>query len=283
MSISTQCLECKYYTGLCTCKAFPEKIPQEIFNGTFNHVNEYPGDNGIRFEKESNISKSEKTVKVKAHKTKKGFVKAHERKVKIVSEKEPEINFGDLVTKITNYEANIKAKPNGKQIIENLKEYTAWDFLYINEYMKSGRIISTSEGTYKESKIKEKIDNISRFIKGGPKMKGIVYRGMKFSKSGKEPIQKFNKFVNSIEVSDSFMFKQFTSTTIDKDVAMDFSMDKQNYGILFEIKSKNGVYLNGLSLMPDENEVLFDKETKFEILSIDRSNPQCVKIIMEEI
>ena len=50
MTISTQCLDCKHYTGLSTCNAFPEKIPQEIFDGTVEHVIPYPGDGGIMFE-----------------------------------------------------------------------------------------------------------------------------------------------------------------------------------------------------------------------------------------
>lgn len=59
MSISMQCLDCKHYTGLSTCDAFPDKIPQEIFDGTFDHTNEYPGDGGIRFEniERSSVSK----------------------------------------------------------------------------------------------------------------------------------------------------------------------------------------------------------------------------------
>lgn len=50
MSSSTQCLDCRHYTGLATCDAFPDKIPQEIINGTIDHTKPYPGDGGITFE-----------------------------------------------------------------------------------------------------------------------------------------------------------------------------------------------------------------------------------------
>lgn len=50
MTISTQCLDCKYYTGLITCEAYPDRIPQEIFDGTVDHTVPYPGDGGITFE-----------------------------------------------------------------------------------------------------------------------------------------------------------------------------------------------------------------------------------------
>lgn len=34
-----------------TCKAFPQGIPSEIWNGQNPHTTPYPGDNNIQFEK----------------------------------------------------------------------------------------------------------------------------------------------------------------------------------------------------------------------------------------
>lgn len=52
MSQSFQCVSCKHYTGLWTCKAFPspDRIPAEIATGHFDHSEPYPGDHGIRYE-----------------------------------------------------------------------------------------------------------------------------------------------------------------------------------------------------------------------------------------
>lgn len=47
---SAQCLYCKHYKMQKTCEAFPKEIPQEIFDGSFDHSNPYEGDNDIRFE-----------------------------------------------------------------------------------------------------------------------------------------------------------------------------------------------------------------------------------------
>ena len=48
--LSTQCLDCKNYLGVLTCKAFPDGIPAVISSGEFDHSKPYPGDNEIRFE-----------------------------------------------------------------------------------------------------------------------------------------------------------------------------------------------------------------------------------------
>ena len=84
MTISTQCLECKHYIAFSTCEAYPDKIPQDIFDGTVEHTEPYPGDNGIMFEARENveITKGEKKVHVKGHSTKKVYVKEHYRTVK---------------------------------------------------------------------------------------------------------------------------------------------------------------------------------------------------------
>lgn len=50
MTSSTQCLDCERYTGLSTCDAYPNKIPQEIFDGRVDHTKPYDGDGGITFE-----------------------------------------------------------------------------------------------------------------------------------------------------------------------------------------------------------------------------------------
>ena len=50
---SNQCLECKHYEGQHACKAYPVKIPDEIFTGLHDHIEPYAKDGGIRFEPKS--------------------------------------------------------------------------------------------------------------------------------------------------------------------------------------------------------------------------------------
>jgi hypothetical protein len=49
-----QCLSCRHYVqdinSRNICTAFPSGLPPEIFTGDHDHLEPYPGDNGIRFE-----------------------------------------------------------------------------------------------------------------------------------------------------------------------------------------------------------------------------------------
>lgn len=53
---SPTCIGCKHIKGAGriehTCKAFPKRIPDEIWEGRNNHRKPYRGDGGIRFERE---------------------------------------------------------------------------------------------------------------------------------------------------------------------------------------------------------------------------------------
>lgn len=44
------CVFCRRYQNGRICDAFPDGIPEEIFDFYYNHVNPYTGDGGIRFE-----------------------------------------------------------------------------------------------------------------------------------------------------------------------------------------------------------------------------------------
>lgn len=47
----------QYDTGKMQCHAFPDRIPDEIWNLEYDHREAYPNDNGIQFEKEDDYSK----------------------------------------------------------------------------------------------------------------------------------------------------------------------------------------------------------------------------------
>jgi hypothetical protein len=44
------CVDCKHYLRKGRCRAFPERIPDEIWYRRHLHTESFPGDHGIRFE-----------------------------------------------------------------------------------------------------------------------------------------------------------------------------------------------------------------------------------------
>jgi len=196
-----------------------------------------------------------------------------EKKLKVEEKPKPEkiekVDTKDLSDRMGFYHSGLKFHPDGEEIINSINDYTDVDYVSINSYLrdeKSG-----------DAEVDKKISHISTFLKNAPKMEGVVYRGMSFGndESG------FNKFLNECAKDKSVMLKSFTSTSTDKVAIGEFK--KGDHSITLEIKSKSGVFLDGLSEVPEENEVLFDKKSNFRISEVDRSGyPEHVRITMEE-
>jgi hypothetical protein len=183
--------------------------------------------------------------------------------------KEKEKSMKILKDEIESFIPKLKSKENGQKMLDSLQDYTVGSYFGINAYIRRG-----DSG---EKNMDEEIKNISDLLQSAPKMTGTVYRGMKFDSN-----EDCNKFISELENNKIFKCEAFTSTTMDKERAMGHARSKYN-NLLFEIKSKSGVFLNGMSEFPNETEVLLDKGSKFKILNIDKSNPKNIKITMEEI
>jgi len=46
----SQCIACKHWVRGGVCQAFPQGVPDAILTNEHDHREQYPGDNGIRFE-----------------------------------------------------------------------------------------------------------------------------------------------------------------------------------------------------------------------------------------
>ena len=95
-----------------------------------------------------------------------------------------------------------------------------------------------------------------------PNYRNNVYRGLKFDNT-----KDYNDFINSLEVGQTTSRATFTSTSVDREVALSFAT-ADDYGALLKIKSKEGKWLNGLSDIVDEEEVLFKTDSLFEVKKI---------------
>ena len=192
--------------------------------------------------------------------------------------KEPaKIDKEDLTKRMGFYLSGLKFHPEGEKIISEVDEYTGVGYAYLNKYIRDDKIGNDAEAD-------EKIKYISTFLKNAPKMEGTVYRGMGFSKFKEDSTKQFNEFLSNLKEGESLELKPFTSTSVDPNIATKFATKGAAHSITFEIKSKSGVYLDGVSQLEDEGEVLFDKDSKFKIKKVDRSDyPAHVHVVLEEI
>lgn len=164
--------------------------------------------------------------------------------------------------------------------ITSVGNYTAKAYHDINNYLRGGVDMShLDEDDIMD--MNENIEFISDFIKEAPKVEGTVYRGMGWSSDIGDPQKQYDDFMSGVNVGEDISLKTFTSTSTSKDTATEFLDQKEN-PIVLQIQSKNGVFLNGASSLAYEREVLFDKNSKFIVKSVNKDD-NITHIILDEI
>lgn len=215
------------------------------------------------------LRKGEKVIHVKA--TPK--MRAHTRKIKTAAEADVEMD--EKLAALRNYK-EAAARTNewigqhsDRHIdVAETNNYTVEDYDVINTALRD----DFTDIELSDMMIGDQIKSISAFLTDAPKFDGLVYRGMGFNLDRESSANQYYEFIDDIMKSDVITLKPFTSTSQDKDKASEFigkSTGKQfgaPGGIFFEIKSKNGVALDGAAEFPVEKEVLFDKGTEFKVV-----------------
>lgn len=157
------------------------------------------------------------------------------------------------ISDLTLFGSNNKYVPTAEEK-EAVNDYSGSGYGPFNEYLRSGADISEAD--------KEKISELSRYLKNADKFDGTVYRGMGFDDSAH-----FDSFVKMVK-SKNHLFKDrgFMSSTKQEGLSNEFSFES-NYRVSLNIKSKTGVDVSALTNSPQEGEVIFDKGTRFEVES----------------
>ena len=144
---------------------------------------------------------------------------------------------------------------------EAMKEYTVGGYHNINSKLRV-------DGYDLLDNYQQKIFNrLDKFLTNAPVYENISYRGLSISKKDnyKKIIENFTKKNNIIST------KQFWSTSAKKDTALHFlSNSSDAIDIVFKIKGKKGVFINGLSEFSIEKEVLFNYKSKFKIVNVNK-------------
>lgn len=147
----------------------------------------------------------------------------------------------------------------GVKEVESVKGWTGTDYISIIRFQRGQ--IDKNSSHYKI--ISDKIDVLDKVLTKSPQYNGITYRGVSDC-----DIQYYKSWKNIGEVK---KFDNFTSTTLDPDVAEDFS-NSGNFDLLFTIRTKKGVNISGLSTKKHEYEILLDDKQQYKILNVEEIN-----------
>ena len=156
--------------------------------------------------------------------------------------------------------------------VTSINLYTRADayYLHINNYIRLNKI---ALGAKADGFNKENLTTITKVINNGldkipDKHKGIVYRGTTL------PKEVLDLYKQSFKSKTPVVEKGFLSTSSEKKFAF-------NGNHFFIIKSKTGTKIDKLSDLPNEKEVLFKTNKKFNILKIREKEEEDGKMITE--
>lgn len=184
---------------------------------------------------------------------------------KVLTEREAELAMDELREKLTPSQ------------LDSILSYTGDGYINVNKFMR-GKLDLTN---WSESQIKHltnQIKDIQDILNKAPVFNGKVYRGLAMSDSTWE------KLSPNFVPGKTLTLDGFTSTSTQLQKTEQFLKGFQKTrSVLFKIKSKTGVYIDGLSYHTAEKEVIFNDKTLFKVTKIDRSNRNFLQVFLEEI
>lgn len=143
----------------------------------------------------------------------------------------------------------------------SVTHYTEAGYIGLNKGMRAGKL-SPEDKVLADSLVKL-IDQA-----GAWKKPATVFRGLDASPQHSAAF--LRRMKSLIEKKGTWSEKIFTSTSLERKRALKFAtqQDGDHVRVLLEIKAKSGAYLNGLSSIPDEDEVLKKPGTRYRPLAM---------------
>jgi len=189
----------------------------------------------------------------------------------------------------TDYNEAVKAARKhmlqSDEYTEALQEYTANQYSPINTLQRTGTIDYISDLEKRKIVInnsKKLAEIMSEALSTSPKFEGLTYRGIGFG-ADKESVTLYNDLIKQAK-SGIFLDKGYFSTSAEQSVALAFmESGGGEFGIIYKIKGKSGVPIEGLAHIKNEKEVLFNKNSKFRVTNITKPASHVTEITLEEI
>lgn len=154
--------------------------------------------------------------------------------------------------------------------IQSLADYTDGGYIGINTDLRDGLA---------EGGILDEINNIDFAIQNTPGLPSDtkLFRGMKDAT--------YNEAFNNgdLSVGDVIFDEGFMSTSLNQSITQDVFSSDSDRGVLYEIlapEGTQGIFMEPVTFREGEQEWLLPRDTNLEILEIDTSNPDSVRVIM---
>ena len=177
--------------------------------------------------------------------------------------------FNDIIQKKdTTFLFKNKSSFNNDDFVINL--YTSNDYIYINNYLREGKINNNSK--YTENEIKSWIWCLHKALttrNSNVSNSSIFYRGV-------------NRKFPELSVGSKFIFSEFTSVSEDKNVALNFACNKTLFVVRIEKNDISHYYchnIDKISKYPNEKETLITSNCTFHITKKEFDAENSVEVI----
>lgn len=168
----------------------------------------------------------------------------------------------------TQTEPTVETKENDVKFTKDeqyaINKWVGSESYIINESLRDNKPLSTVNGV----DLNKVSDDLSSAINKLPSHEGTVYRSIPLSG------ENLTNFINKYQEGNIVKENAYTSASVD-DIYDD------TFNVQMEIKSHNAKDTTSI-FRADENEVLFDKGTSFKVLEMDASDPNNVRVVVED-
>jgi hypothetical protein len=194
-------------------------------------------------------------------------------------EKVPEFNNYDDARKWA--EQNVRLTPEQK---DALRKYTGDDPEFGYKHI-NGALYTEIDGQQLielQPDLQRQVNTLSQALEQMPRYDGTVYRGVNFGAFGENQMQgMLDDFSRALEIGEPARMPAFTSTSTSDRTAKRYTNKRR--GILMEIKSKDGRAIASESAHKREKEVLFNRDSQFNVISVGKDKGGFMRVVLEQL
>lgn len=147
-----------------------------------------------------------------------------------------------------------------KHDLASVQDYTGEAFIGVNSALRSGKPLSEDAEVVRKS-----LDDV--FARTPPLDKpAVVYRVINLKKD--DLARMLGDMDAATRGGEAYQFKEFLSTSIDPGIVSDFGLGQGKTPVVLEIKARHGLYVEGVTENPGEEEFLIPRGARFRVVAV---------------